>query len=472
MFLVGMMVMSHIRVRFAPSPTGVLHIGSVRTALFNWLFARHNNGKFLLRIEDTDKLRSTEENTKSIFEILKWLEIDWDEEPVIQSNNIERHKAVAEDLVKQGKAYYCYCSPEELAAKKEEALKAGKSYKYDGKCRGCSEKIAGKNPVIRLKADNVGRTTVDDLVQGEVTIENSQMDDLVLLRSDETPTYMLSVVVDDHDMGVTHVIRGDDHLTNTFRQIQIYRACNWDIPRFGHIPLIYGPDGAKLSKRHGAASAQDYKMLGYLPEAISNYLLRLGWSHGDDEVITRTQAIEWFDFDNVGRSPSRFDMAKLQNLNAHYMRERDNKSLLEYMKPFLQSELDAEQERCILAGMDSLKERAKTILELVDAVQIYMGAPGRYDDTCLKYATPQHLKLLDEVIAIVNSMKSLNEQALCDKVKELAKNHGIKLVEIAQAIRGALCGKLISPSVFEIIAILGKERTLDRLRAYIKHYQN
>ena len=472
MFLVGMMVMSHIRVRFAPSPTGVLHIGSVRTALFNWLFARHNNGKFLLRIEDTDKLRSTEENTKSIFEILKWLEIDWDEEPVIQSNNIERHKAVAEDLVKQGKAYYCYCSPEELAAKKEEALKAGKSYKYDGKCRGCSEKIAGKNPVIRLKADNVGRTTVDDLVQGEVTIENSQMDDLVLLRSDETPTYMLSVVVDDHDMGVTHVIRGDDHLTNTFRQIQIYRACNWDIPRFGHIPLIYGPDGAKLSKRHGAASAQDYKMLGYLPEAISNYLLRLGWSHGDDEVITRTQAIEWFDFDNVGRSPSRFDMAKLQNLNAHYMRERDNKSLLEYMKPFLQSELDAEQERCILAGMDSLKERAKTILELVDAVQIYMGAPGRYDDTCLKYATPQHLKLLDEVIAIVNSMKSLNEQVLCDKVKELAKNHGIKLVEIAQAIRGALCGKLISPSVFEVIAILGKERTLDRLRAYIKHYQN
>ena len=213
--------MSKIRVRFAPSPTGVLHIGSVRTALFNWLFARHNDGKFLLRIEDTDKLRSTEENTKSIFEILKWLEIDWDEEPVIQSNNIVRHKAVAEDLVKQGKAYYCYCSPEELAAKKEEALKAGKSYKYDGKCRGCSEKIAGKNPVIRLKADNEGKTTVNDLVQGEVTIDNSQMDDLVLLRPDETPTYMLSVVVDDHDMGVTHVIRGDDHLTNTFRQIQM-----------------------------------------------------------------------------------------------------------------------------------------------------------------------------------------------------------------------------------------------------------
>lgn len=466
-----MKMVSQIRVRFAPSPTGVLHIGSVRTALFNWLFARHNSGKFLLRIEDTDKLRSTEENTKSIFEILKWLEIDWDEEPVIQSHNIERHKAIAEDLVRQGKAYYCYCSPEGLAAKKEEALKAGKSYKYDGKCRGCSEKIAGTNPVIRLKAETTGKTTVNDLVQGDVTIENSQMDDLVLLRSDETPTYMLSVVVDDHDMGITHVIRGDDHLTNTFRQIQIYRACNWDIPRFGHIPLIYGPDGAKLSKRHGAASAQDYKMLGYLPEAISNYLLRLGWSHGDNEVITRDQAIEWFDFASVGRSPSRFDMAKLQNLNAHYMKERDNRSLLEYMKPFLQSKLDDEQERCILAGMNSLKERAKTILELVDAVQIYMGGPDGYDDACLKYATPQHMKLLDEVAAIVNSMEPLNEQTLCERVKELAKDSGVKLIEVAQAIRGALCGRLVSPSVFEIIAILGKEKTLNRLEKYIRHYQ-
>ena len=471
MFLVGMKTMNKIRVRFAPSPTGVLHIGSVRTALFNWLFARHNDGKFLLRIEDTDKLRSTEENTRSIFEILRWLEIDWDEEPVIQSGNIERHKAVAEELVTKGKAYYCYCSPEELAAKKEEALKAGKSYKYDGKCRGCSEKIAGTNPVIRLKAENEGKTTVNDMVQGEVTIDNSQMDDLVLLRSDETPTYMLSVVVDDHDMGVTHVIRGDDHLTNTFRQIQIYRACNWDVPKFGHIPLIYGPDGTKLSKRHGAASAQDYKMLGYLPEAISNYLLRLGWSHGDDEIITRKQAIDWFDFDNVGRSPSRFDMAKLQNLNAHYMRERDNRSLLDYLKPFLHSELSAEQERCILAGMDSLKERAKTILELVDAAQVYVSAPQTYDDACLKYATPQHMKLLDEVVTIVNSVQSLDEQDLCNRVKELAKDHGIKLVEIAQAIRGALCGHLVSPSVFEIMAILGREKTLERLNAYIRHYQ-
>lgn len=462
--------MSKIRVRFAPSPTGVLHIGSVRTALFNWLFARHNGGKFLLRIEDTDKLRSTEENTKSIFEILKWLDIDWDEEPVIQSGNIERHMEVAENLVKQGKAYYCYCSPEELAKKKEEALKAGKSYKYDGKCRSCTEKIAGKNPVIRLKAENEGKTTVNDMVQGEVTIENSQIDDLVLLRSDGTPTYMLSVVVDDHDMRVTHVIRGDDHLTNTFRQIQIYQACGWEIPRFGHIPLIYGPDGAKLSKRHGAASAQDYRTLGYLPEAISNYLLRLGWSHGDDEIITRQQAIGWFDFDTVGKSPSRFDMAKLQNLNAHYMRERDNKSLLDYMRPFLKSELTTEQEFRILAGMNSLKERAKTILELVDGVQVYLSAPEVYDDVCRKYATPKHIELLAKVIRIVEEMHPLAEHELCDKVKELAKKNEVKLVEIAQAMRGALCGKLVSPSVFEIIEILGKEDTIERIEKYTKHY--
>ena len=462
--------MAPIRVRFAPSPTGVLHIGSVRTALFNWLFARHNNGKFLLRIEDTDKLRSTDENTKSIFEILKWLEIDWDEEPVIQSGNIERHKAVAHELVEKGRAYYCYCTPEELAQKKEEALKAGKSYKYNGKCRNITHPVAGINPVIRLKADTEGTTTVDDMVQGIVTIENSQMDDLVLLRSDGTPTYMLSVVVDDHDMGVTHVIRGDDHLTNTFRQIQIYRACGWDIPRFGHIPLIYGPDGAKLSKRHGAASAEDYRSLGYLPEAISNYLLRLGWSHGDYEIITRKQAIEWFDFDNVGKSPSRFDMAKLQNLNAHYMKERGNQSLLEYTKPFFKQKLDKVQEERILAGLDSLKERAKTVVELAEAAKVYICAPETYAEECSKYATPNHLKWLKEVAKIIANSDELVEADLCNKVKELAKTNGTKLVEIAQAIRGALCGKLVSPSVFEIIAILGKEEGLRRINAYIEYF--
>ena len=467
-----MKFMNDVRVRFAPSPTGVLHIGSVRTALFNWLFARHNGGKFLLRIEDTDKLRSTDENTKSIFEILNWLKIDWDEEPVIQSENIERHVSVAEDLVKQGKAYYCYCSPEELAEKKEQALKAGKSYKYDGKCRGNTTKIDGTNPVIRLKAENSGQTFIDDMVQGHVTIENSQMDDLVLLRSDGTPTYMLSVVVDDHDMGITHVIRGDDHLTNTFRQIQIYNACGWSVPEFGHIPLIYGPDGTKLSKRHGAASAQDYRNLGYLPEAVSNYLLRLGWSHGDDEIISRQQAVEWFSFDNVGKSPSRFDMAKLQNLNRHYIRERDNSSLLEYMKSFFDTKLTIEQEKMILMGLDSLKDRAKTILELVESSQIYISAPASYAPDCDKYATATHLELLEKVIYTINTMEPLDEHTLCAKVKEIAKENGIKLVEIAQAIRGALCGKLVSPSVFEIIAIIGRSESIARIKRYIDNYRN
>lgn len=458
-----------VRVRFAPSPTGVLHIGSVRTALFNWLFARHNDGRFLLRIEDTDKLRSTEENTKSIFDILRWLEIDWDEDPVIQSGNIDRHKQVALDLIGQGRAYYCYCTPEELATKKEEALKSGKSYKYDGKCRNVQNKIDGVNPVIRLKSNSDGVTTINDMVQGEVTVDNSQLDDLVLVRSDGTPTYMLSVVVDDHDMGITHVIRGDDHLTNTFRQIQIYNACGWKAPEFGHIPLIYGPDGAKLSKRHGAASAQDYRALGYLPEAISNYLLRLGWSHGDMEIISRKQAIEWFDFDNVGQSPSRFDMVKLRNLNAHYIKERDNKSLLGYMKPFLKETLDSEQERRILCGMNSLKERAKTIVELCESAQIYLNAPEIFDEACAKYATEDHLNLLEEVIKLIEDMNPLGETQICERVKDLANNHKIKLVEIAQAIRGALCGRLVSPSVFEIIEILGKTESIKRIRNFIVH---
>ena len=460
-----------VRVRFAPSPTGVLHIGSVRTALFNWLFARHNKGKFLLRIEDTDKLRSTDENTKLIFDIMKWLDIDWDEEPVIQSSRIDRHKEVALDLIKNGKAYYCYCSPEELASKKDEALKAGKSYKYDRTCRDLDRKIEGINPVIRLKSEISSNTTINDLVQGEVTIENSQLDDLVLIRSDGTPTYMLSVVVDDHDMGITHVVRGDDHLTNTFRQIQIYKACGWEIPNFGHIPLIYGPDGAKLSKRHGAASAIDYMELGYLPETISNYLLRLGWSHGDDEIISRDQAIEWFDFDCVGKSPSRFDIAKLQNLNAHYIRQRDNESLFNYMLPFLKCNVSDLQKSYILRGMNSLKDRAKTIVDLADSAKVYIDTPSNYSEDCSKYATENHLSLLSEVINIIENMDHLEEHPLCDLVKILSKDKGVKLVEIAQAIRAALSGKLVSPSVFEIVEILGKEESISRIKKYINHFK-
>ena len=492
--------MNKVKVRFAPSPTGVLHIGSVRTALFNWLYARHCGGKFYLRIEDTDKLRSTAENTKLIFEILKWLNFDWDDEPVIQSTRLSRHVQVATELVEQGKAYYCNCTPEELAVKKEECLKLGKSYKYDGKCRG--NKIKSKNSVIRLCANNNGETTVSDLVQSDVTVQNSQIDDLILVRSDGTPTYMLSVVVDDHDMGITHVIRGDDHLTNTFRQIQIYKACGWDVPQFGHIPLIYGPDGTKLSKRHGAVSAIDYMELGYLPEAINNYLMRLGWSHGNDEIISMQEAIEWFDIKNVGKSPARFDMMKLQNLNAHYLKARDNNSLLEYTLPFIKDEVSNEQKIMILRGLDSLKERAKTVVELAGAAKIYIKNPSTYDPQCSKYASDKHIELLNIIInklhnsadnngACTNSTRADNtcvddtcvndtcvdntlnlndEKVLCEQVKTLAIEQNVKLVEIAQALRSALCGKLTSPSVFEIMCILPKSITINRLENFIKFY--
>lgn len=459
------MTNSKVVVRFAPSPTGVLHIGSVRTALFNWLYARHNGGKFLLRIEDTDKVRSTSENTELIFDILRWLGIDYDDEAVIQSERLERHRAVAYDLVNRGLAYYCYCTPEELSAKRELAIKEGKSYKYDRKCRNISEKRADINPVIRLKAEIEGETVVDDLVQGTVKVDNSQLDDLILLRSDGTPTYMLSVVVDDHDMKVSHVIRGDDHLTNTFRQIQIYKACGWDIPSFAHIPLIYGPDGAKLSKRHGAVSAVEYRDLGYLPEAICNYLLRLGWSHGDDEIISREQAIEWFDFKNVGKSPSRFDINKLNHLNAHYMRVKDEDELLEYMLPFI-SARDFDKDM-IRKGLKSLKERAETVLELAKSAMIYVKTPEEYDEKCEKFSTSTHIDLLQDFIGSISSMEKMEEGRLLETAKTITKEKNLKLIELAQSLRAALTGSLISPSVFEIMTIIGKEETLARINKFI-----
>lgn len=457
------MMNSNVVVRFAPSPTGVLHIGSVRTALFNWLYARHNGGKFLLRIEDTDKARSTAENTKLIFDILKWLEIDYDDEAVIQSSRIERHKAVAQELVAKGMAYHCYCTPEELAVKKEAAVKEGKSYKYDGKCRNGVIPKDRNSYVIRLKAETEGKTTIHDLVQGEVTVDNSQLDDLILLRSDGTPTYMLSVVVDDHDMGVTHVIRGDDHLTNTFRQIQIYKACGWSVPEFAHIPLIYGPDGTKLSKRHGAVSAVEYRDLGYLPEAISNYLLRLGWSHGNDEIISRKQAVAWFEFSSVGRSPSRFDMDKLNHLNAYYLRAKDEDALLDYMIPFIPSQnFDGTK---IKRGLRSLKERAETVLDLAKSAMIYIESPKNYDAKCAKFSTPLHIQMLTDYM---RSVSHFTECELLDLAKTIASKKGVKLVEIAQSLRAALTGSLVSPSVFEIMEILGVEESFARIEQFIK----
>ena len=365
-------------VRFAPSPTGFLHIGGARTALFNWLYARHSSGLFRLRIEDTDRARSTEAATRAILEGLSWLGLDWDGEVVHQFARAPRHAEVARALLASGHAYPCYCTPAELAERREKARAEGRTLGYDRRCRERDPRTVPAEipPVIRLKAPESGETVIEDLVQGTVRVGNEQLDDMVLLRADGTPVYMLSVVVDDHDMGISHIIRGDDHLTNAFRQTQLYRAMDWQTPQFAHIPLIHGPDGAKLSKRHGALGVEAYREMGYLPEALDNYLLRLGWAHGDDEIISRAQAIEWFDIKNVGRSPARFDFAKLDSLNAHYLRQCDNRHLVELLRPFLEKLLgrapDADGEVRLARGMDGLKQRAKTLKELAASAALYV----------------------------------------------------------------------------------------------------
>ena len=328
--------------RFAPSPTGFLHIGSARTALFNWLYARHCGGKFLLRIEDTDRERSTESAVTAILDGLRWLGLDWDEDVVFQFSRVKRHQAVVQELLAAGQAYYCYSSPQELEEMREKARQEGRQPRYDGtwRDRDPQEAPSDRQPVVRLKVTQTGETKLQDLVQGDVCVQNNQLDDMILLRADQTPTYMLAVVVDDIDMNITHIIRGDDHLTNTFRQLQIYHALNANIPSFSHVPLIHGADGAKLSKRHGALGAEAYRDMGFLPEALCNYLIRLGWGHGDEEIITRTQAIDWFDIKDVGRAASRFDMVKLTSLNAHYLRQYNDDELVQLVLPFLQPHTD------------------------------------------------------------------------------------------------------------------------------------
>ncbi len=363
--------------RFAPSPTGFLHIGGARTALFNWLFARHHGGRFLLRIEDTDRARSTPEAVAAIFDGLRWLGLDWDQEPVFQSTRVSRHVEAAHQLLRAGLAYHCYAAVEELAEMRERAKAEGRPFRYDGRWRDRDPAEAPSDvpPVVRFRAPQTGETVIRDHVQGEVAVANAQLDDMVLLRADGTPTYMLAVVVDDHDMGITHVIRGDDHLSNAFRQYQLYRALGWPVPEFAHVPLIHGPDGAKLSKRHGALGVDAYRDLGYLPEALCNYLLRLGWSHGDDEIISRDHAVDWFDLDAVGRSPARFDFAKLTNLNGVYLRRADPARLLDLVMRDLQKRVGerlspAARDR-IARGMDSLRERAKTLTELAESALFY-----------------------------------------------------------------------------------------------------
>lgn len=454
----------NIITRFAPSPTGFLHIGSARTALFNYLFSRHHQGKFLLRIEDTDKARSTKEATQAILRGLDWLGLHWDGEVVYQSQNAQYHQNVGIELYQKGQAYYCDCSPAMLEEMREIALKSGQKPGYNGHCR--HRRLT--SGALRLKTPENGSVTIQDLVQGPVTIQNDQIDDMILLRSDGSPTYMLSVVVDDYNMKITHVIRGDDHLTNAFRQYHIYKAMHWPIPQFAHIPMIHGADGAKLSKRHGAIGVEAYEEMGYLPQALRNYLLRLGWSHGDDEIISDSQAIEWFTLKNVGKSPARFDFKKLDNLNAHYLREADNKTLATLIKKDIQkflthTPLETDLER-LEKGMSGLKQRATTLKELTQNALFYVRSrPLSLSDEAGDQIA-QNKSLLTDTITVLSAVPRWDHHSLESAMRIFSEEKNIKLGQIAQTLRAALTGSLISPSVFDVMEVLGKEESLGRLK--------
>ena len=462
--------------RFAPSPTGFLHIGGARTALFNWLYARGRGGKMLLRIEDTDRERSTEAAVAAILDGLSWLGIRWDGDTVYQFSRSARHREVAEQLRAAGKAYYCYASAEELAQMREAARREGRAKLYDGRWRDRDPKDAppGVEPVIRLKAPTEGETIIEDQVQGRVVWQNKDLDDLVLLRSDKTPTYMLAVVVDDHDMGVTHIIRGDDHLTNAARQTQIYQALGWAIPVMAHVPLLHGPDGAKLSKRHGALGIDAYRAMGYLPAALRNYLVRLGWSHGDQEIFSTEEMIAAFDLPQIGRSPARFDFAKLENLNGHYIRQTADAELLAEIERILPhfaggaelaAKLTPELRQKLLAAMPGLKERAKTLVELVDSARyLYAERPIELEDRARALLTAEARALLADLLPVLAAVDPWTPERLEAAVRAFADERALKLGSVAQPLRAALTGKTTSPGIFDVLAVLGKSESLARLR--------
>ena len=463
--------------RFAPSPTGYLHIGGARTALFNWLFARHTGGRMLLRIEDTDRERSTDAAIDAILDGLKWLGLEGEGEPLFQFARMNRHAEIANELLARGKAYRCWASPAELDEMRETAMKEGRPPRYDGRWRDRdpAEAPVGVNPVIRLKMPTTGETVVDDRVQGRVVFRNDVLDDFILLRSDGTPTYMLAVVVDDHDMGVTHVIRGDDHLTNAARQTQIYRAMDWDVPVWAHIPLIHGPDGAKLSKRHGALGVDAYRAMGYLPDALRNYLARLGWSHGDVEIFSTEQAVEWFEIGDVNKGAARFDFAKLENLNGHYMRATPDDALWDAFRNFLPhtdegrallERLDDRLEAQIRAAMPGLKERAKTLVELLDGARfIHAARPLAMEEKAAALLDAAGIGVLAALAPRLAAIAEADWSAAATEavVRAHAEETGLKLGKAAQPLRAALTGRTTSPGIFDVLAVLGREEALARI---------
>src|SRR3954463_1900381 len=462
--------------RFAPSPTGFLHIGGARTALFNWLYARKRGGKMLLRIEDTDRERSTPEAVNAILDGLKWLELDWDGDVIYQFQRAARHREVAEQLLAQGKAYRCYATAEELAAMREKARAEGRTRLYNGlwRDRDPAQAPEGIKPTIRLKAPRQGETVIEDQVQGRVVWQNENLDDLVLLRGDGNPTYMLAVVVDDHDMGVTHVIRGDDHLINAARQKQIYDAMGWALPSMSHIPLIHGPDGSKLSKRHGALGVDAYRAMGYLPSALRNYLVRLGWSHGDQEIFSTEEMIAAFDLASVGRAAARFDFAKLENLNGHYIRNADDQSLVKMFEDVLDHVVPSRDElkaklndaTCaqLLKAMPALKERAKTLIELIDgAYFIFADRPLELDPKAAALLTPETRELIGKLRTALETVTDWSSETTETAMRNFAEANNLKLGAVAQPLRVALTGRTTSPGIFDVLAVLGRDQCLARL---------
>jgi glutamyl-tRNA synthetase len=462
-----------VRVRFAPSPTGFLHIGGARTALFNWLYARHNNGKFILRIEDTDRTRSTEEYIDAIIQGMKWLGIEWDEGPFRQTDRFNVYAKYVDKLLKEDKAYYCYCSPEELETRRKDAMARGKPLKYNGKCRNMKESVPGITSVVRFKMPREGQTIVDDLIKGKVVFENEQLDDLIILRSDGTPTYNLTVVVDDVDMNITHVIRGDDHLNNTPKQIRLYNAFEYPVPKFAHLPMILGSDKARLSKRHGATSVMAYYEMGYLSDALINYLVRLGWSYGDQEVFTKQELIEYFSFENVGKAAAIFNPEKLLWLNSQYIINSSSGNLAELIMPFLINEgVIADKQildvSWLSKAIDTLKERSKTLIELAMSLRYYIAEDVEYDEKAMaKFLNEQSREFLIALKGGLSSLSEFTEDSVEGVFRSIIEKYDVKLGKLAQPVRVALTGSTASPGIFEVIDVLGKEKTIGRLERAI-----